>query len=75
MVRGPALQCRAEITFHHQDGHNVFGRAMDGRWASSPEPVPSPISTSIAYINLIYLTSPGLHLLRVSMFTLVKTRF
>jgi hypothetical protein len=43
MVRAPALQCRAEITFHHRDGHNVFGRAMDGRWASSPEPVASGI--------------------------------
>jgi hypothetical protein len=43
MVRSPALQCRAEITFHHRDGHNVFSKVMDGRWASSPEPVPSPI--------------------------------
>jgi hypothetical protein len=43
MVRAPALQCRAEITFHHRDGNNVFGRVMDGRWASSPEPAPSPI--------------------------------
>jgi hypothetical protein len=41
MVRAPALQCRAAITFHHlADEHDVFGRAMDGRWASSPEPVP-----------------------------------
>jgi hypothetical protein len=43
IVRAPALQCRAEITFHHRDGHDVFGRIMEGRWASSPEPVPSPI--------------------------------
>jgi hypothetical protein len=41
MVRAPALQCRAAITFHHlADEHDIFGRAMDGRWASSPEPVP-----------------------------------
>jgi len=43
MVRAPALQCRAEITFHHRDGHNVFGRTMDGRWSSSPEPIASRI--------------------------------
>jgi hypothetical protein len=41
MLRGPALQCRAIITFHElNDGQNIFGRAMGGRWASSPEPVP-----------------------------------
>jgi hypothetical protein len=43
MVRAPALQCRATITFHHLDGQNHFGRSMDGRWASTPEPVPIPI--------------------------------
>src|SRR6266852_146016 len=43
MVRAPALQCRATITFHHLDGQNVFGRTMGGRWASSPEPVPIPV--------------------------------
>jgi hypothetical protein len=40
MVRAPALQCRGEITFHHLDKQDVFGRAMAGRWCSSPEPVP-----------------------------------
>lgn len=43
MVRAPALQCGATITFHHRDGQNVFGRAMDGRWAGSQEPVPLPV--------------------------------
>ena len=43
MLRAPALQCRATITFHHLDGRNVFGRAMSGRWASSPQPLPIPI--------------------------------
>lgn len=44
MVRAPALQCRATITFHHLiDGRNFFGRAMEGRWAGSPEPLPLPV--------------------------------
>ena len=43
MVRAPALQCWATITFHHRDGQNVFGRAMDGRWAGSQQPVPLPV--------------------------------
>jgi hypothetical protein len=43
MVRAPALQCRASITFHHLDGQNVFGRVMDGRWSGSPQPVPMTI--------------------------------
>jgi hypothetical protein len=30
MVRSPALQCRATISFHHLDGQNVFGR-VNGR--------------------------------------------
>ncbi len=40
MSRSTALQCHGEITFHHLDGQNVFGRAMTGRLSSSPEPVP-----------------------------------
>jgi len=43
MVRAPALQCRATMTFHHLDGQNVFGRLMNGRWAGSPQPVPLPV--------------------------------
>src|SRR6476659_8462988 len=38
LTRSAALQCRATISFHHLDGRNVFGRAMEGRWANSPEP-------------------------------------
>jgi hypothetical protein len=40
MSRSTALQCHADITFHHLDGQNVFGRAMIGRWSGSPEPTP-----------------------------------
>jgi hypothetical protein len=39
MVRAPAQQCRAFITFHHLDGQDVFGRVMSGRWANSKQPV------------------------------------
>lgn len=39
MLRGPASQCRATVTFHHLDGQNVFGRGMQARWAGTPEPV------------------------------------
>ena len=43
IMRQPALQCRAEITFHHLDGQNVFGRTMAGRWAGTPEPTAIPV--------------------------------
>src|SRR6266478_251782 len=43
MVRAPAQQCRASITFHHTDGQDVFGRSMSGRWANSAQPVLSDI--------------------------------
>jgi hypothetical protein len=39
LVRSPAQQCRAEITFHRLDGTLVFDIAMPGRWVSAPEPV------------------------------------
>ena len=39
MSRNTALQCHGDITFHHLDGQNVFGRVMIGRWSESPEPV------------------------------------
>ncbi len=45
MVRAPPLQCRAAITFHHLvDRQDIFGKAMDGRWASTPEPVPIAVA-------------------------------
>lgn len=41
MLRVPALQCRAAITFHYlEDEQDIFGRAMEGRWPNTPEPVP-----------------------------------
>jgi hypothetical protein len=43
IMRQTALQCRAEITFHHLDGQNVFGRTMAGRWAGTPEPTAIPV--------------------------------
>ena len=40
MYRNPALQCHGNITFHHLDGQNIFGRSMVLRWAGAPEPNP-----------------------------------
>ena len=40
MSRSPALQCGGDISFHHLDGQNVFGRSMIIRWPESPEPIP-----------------------------------
>jgi hypothetical protein len=46
MIRAPALQCRATITFHDvNDGQDIFGRAMDGRWANTPQPVATILVT------------------------------
>jgi hypothetical protein len=38
-----ASQCAASITFHRLDGQRVQARAMEGRWAGLPEPVPGRI--------------------------------
>jgi hypothetical protein len=44
MMRSAALQCRAEITFHHvSDGQDIFGHAMSVRWSNSPQPIASQI--------------------------------
>lgn len=43
MYRNPALQCHGDISFHHLDGQNVFGRSMFLRWAAAPEPNPLEI--------------------------------
>lgn len=40
MVRGPAVQCRARITFRFlTDEKDMFGRAMAGRWSNTPQPI------------------------------------
>jgi len=44
MSRNAAVQCHGTITFHHLDGQNVFGRSMDIRWSSAPEPVPTQVA-------------------------------
>lgn len=43
MIRLPATQCRAEITFYHLDGHSAHGRTMAGRWADTPQPIFVPL--------------------------------
>jgi hypothetical protein len=56
MMRGPASQFRAVITFHHLDGQNVFGRAMPVRWSDTDQPVhivsATPQGQPIALANL-----------------------
>jgi hypothetical protein len=46
MLRVPALDCHATISFHHLDGKLVFPQPMVGRWAGSPEPAPIQIFTA-----------------------------
>jgi len=53
MLRLPATQCRAEITFHHLDGQNVLGRTMAGRWSETPEPLTIPIVSGHTVISQI----------------------
>ncbi|HXP77849.1 MAG TPA: hypothetical protein VN823_27185 [Stellaceae bacterium] len=43
LLRTPAMQCQAAITFHDLNGKDRFGDAMAGRWAKTPEPVPLKI--------------------------------
>jgi hypothetical protein len=53
VLRAPALQCHATISFYDQQGrHDLFGRFMEGRWASSPEPftIQTPQGQSIPVI-------------------------
>jgi len=60
MVRAPALQCRAAITFHHlDDEQDIFGRAMEGRWASSPEPVPIVLPPAAPQAQQLVLIPAG----------------
>jgi hypothetical protein len=48
MTRDPAMRCKATIIFRHlNDGQNVFGSSMDGRWTNSPEPTPIEVSGRI----------------------------
>jgi hypothetical protein len=43
-MRSSALRCRGTIAFRHlDDGQEMFGSRMEGRWAGSPEPVPIQI--------------------------------
>jgi hypothetical protein len=39
MLREPAMQCSAKITFYDSRGHSIYN-TMCGRWANSPQPIP-----------------------------------
>lgn len=43
MLREPASQCRAIITFYDLQGKETPGGAMNGRWPNSPQPVPTVV--------------------------------
>jgi len=50
MVREPAAQCRAAISFRHLlDNQDVFGRTMAGRWANTPVGRPGDTSRIDVY--------------------------
>ena len=60
MVQAPALQCRATITFHHlTDEQDIFGRAMEGRWSSTPEPTPIVLAPAPSQGQQIALIPPA----------------
>jgi hypothetical protein len=39
LSRHAALTCEADVTFLHLDQHDVFGKAILGRWSGWPEPL------------------------------------
>lgn len=43
LARNAAMQCTTLISFHTLEGQDIFGRAMEGRWGNSSEPVPATI--------------------------------
>lgn len=38
LARNAATRCTGKASFHHLDGQDIFGRSMQIRWASSPQP-------------------------------------
>jgi len=39
LLRNPAMDSWGMVSFHHlDDGQDIFGRAMEGRWSGSTEP-------------------------------------
>ena len=53
MLRGAALQCRGEITFHHLDGQDIFGRRMPVRWANTQQPVANQITDLQGHVQFL----------------------
>jgi hypothetical protein len=52
-MRSPALQAHSLITFHRvADGSEIFGRPMEGRWANSLQPTPTPIVDTNGNVSL-----------------------
>ena len=58
MSHTPALQCRAEITFHDRTTRGYFGQTMEGHsWATSPQPfiMQTPQGQPIMFIPRVSL--------------------
>jgi hypothetical protein len=53
MSRSAALQCHGNITFHHLDGQNIFGRIMIGRWSESPEPTATIFTIGSQTVSIV----------------------
>jgi hypothetical protein len=52
-MRSPALQARALVSFHRvADGREIFGRRMEGRWANSLQPTPTPVVDTNGNVSL-----------------------
>lgn len=58
MSRNAALACRGEITFHHLDGQNIFGRAMPVKWVRTAEALPMEIRSPDGKDVVGYLIDP-----------------
>jgi hypothetical protein len=53
MVRSPAQQCRAEISFLRIDGTPFFDKPMTGRWTDSPEPKVVSVQTQNGIVAVL----------------------
>jgi len=53
MARNAAIQAHGIITFHHLDGQNIFGRAMNIRWSGSAEPIAMSVEIDGNKISIV----------------------
>jgi hypothetical protein len=58
MSRSAAIQCRGNISFHHMDGQNIFGRSMPVKWLRTPEALPMQILSADGSNRVGFLVDP-----------------